>query len=227
MHYFIETLFHPLKFHLGSFVSRRRDTWGYIIHIQVLLELITESSLSLSPPEPPAEQQSGDQQRKVRAVVRVWGWDWPGAGALCPVITRDMESITNIAHQGKGKLDQNQQKQPVCSKTLGLPLTGARYLTSGLGMNCLVSGYLSEVWCYKVHFVLNLNGSHNTLPHWGWGMWTRLPSNRRRVEAGARQRASPASCSPLLSPSHTQHPELTPTAGDWSRSSHHLGLLPC
>lgn len=53
MHYFIETLFHPLKFHLGSFVSRRRDTWGYIIHIQVLLELITESSLSLSP-EPPA-----------------------------------------------------------------------------------------------------------------------------------------------------------------------------
>ena len=174
-----------------------------------------------------AEQQSGDQQRKVRAVVRVWSRDWPGSGALCPVITRDMESITNIAHQGKGKLDQNQQKQPVCSKTLGLPLTGARYLTSGLGMNCLVSGYLSEVWCYKVHFVLNLNGSHNTLPHWGWGMWTRLPSNRRRVEAGARQRASPASCSPLLSPSHTQHPELTPTAGDWSRSSHHLGLLPC
>ena len=53
MHYFIETLFHPLEFHLGSFVSRRRDTWGYIIHIQVLLELITESSLSLSP-EPPA-----------------------------------------------------------------------------------------------------------------------------------------------------------------------------
>ena len=105
---------------IESFVSRRRRG-GYII--QVLLELITESSLSLSP-EPPAEQQSGDQQRKVRAVVRVCRL----AGLWRP-LPRDnkrqtKESITNIAHEGKGKLDQNQQKQPVCSKTLGLSLAG-------------------------------------------------------------------------------------------------------
>ena len=59
MHCFIETLFHPLKFHLEPFVSRRRDTWGYII--QVLLELITESSLSLSP-EPPAPADRGPEE---------------------------------------------------------------------------------------------------------------------------------------------------------------------
>ena len=128
---------------------------------------------------------------------------WPGSAG----ITRDTnkESINNIAHEGKGKLASN-QKQPVCNLAyLVCNLWG--YLTSGL--ICLVSVILSKVWCYKVHFVLNLNGSQNTLPHWGCWMWTRLPSNRRRTEAGARQRASPASYSPslpsLVRGAHTGH----------------------
>lgn len=96
MHCFIETLFHPLKFHLEPFVSRRRDTWGYII--QVLLELITESSLSLSP-EPPAASRPG-----TRGKYEPWSVSggetgrWPGSAG--PGITGDTnkESINNISH---------------------------------------------------------------------------------------------------------------------------------
>ena len=153
---------------------------------------------------------------------------WPGSGALCPVITRDRpRSPSLISHtREKESWTKINKSSQFVVRHLVCHWLGARHLPSGLGMNCLVSRYLSEVWCYKVHFALNLNGSHNTLPHWGWGMWTRLPSNRRRVEAGARQRASPASYSPPPSPPHTRIAASRADTGCWRlRSPPHLGLL--
>ena len=89
--------------------------------------------------------------------------------------------------------------------------------------------------------VLNLNGSQNTLAQ---GVGCELGY---LVTGGGRRRGpdkehplllTPPPPSPQSSGGGThgahilgthpgQHPGLTPTAGDWSRSSHHLGLLPC